>query len=336
MEKNFKNPLVSIIIPIYQVEQYIEAALESVCSQTYKEIEIIIVDDGSEDDSINIAKRVLEKYGVERYKIISQKNCGQSKARNVGILAAQGEWVLTIDSDDMITQNFIAEMVCQLKANSTVDFVICNFRMIRKISEGNYVEDNGKKEGKSVSLELHEDTRSDLLEGSVVRELFLCRKIPIIIPAVLIRKEYINKYNIFYDEQMRYSEDVQYIWKLLMNCKRCVYIRNKRYFYLRHASSIMRATSLSKIQSGYSGMIRYTKTWKNKKAAGLVMARWVLGALHSSAKILDYERYREFLEYVSYKRWMKKLKKFPERKARMLSVLFLLNSYVAYCCCKRM
>lgn len=89
---------VSIIVPVYNVEKYIYQCIDSLCKQTMKEIEIIVVDDGTEDNSISI----VEEFNDSRIKIISQKNAGLSAARNKGLKVATGEYVAFVDSDDYI------------------------------------------------------------------------------------------------------------------------------------------------------------------------------------------------------------------------------------------
>ncbi len=100
------NPEISIIVPIYQVEKYIYDCMVSICNQTFKNFEVILVNDGSKDKSLDIAISILEKNKIN-FKVIEQKNMGQSVARNEGLKKAVGEWVVCIDSDDVITSDFL-------------------------------------------------------------------------------------------------------------------------------------------------------------------------------------------------------------------------------------
>ena len=103
-----KKPLISIVIPIYGVEAYLKECLDSVICQTYKELEIILVDDGSPDRCGEIA----DAYALrdDRFKVIHKVNGGLSDARNVGIAAATGEFLFFLDSDDIINKNAIEEL----------------------------------------------------------------------------------------------------------------------------------------------------------------------------------------------------------------------------------
>ena len=95
---------ISIIIPIYNVEDYIENTMISICNQNYKNFEVILVDDGSLDKSSEIATYILKKNNID-FTLVRQKNAGQGIARNTGFNLAKGQWVMFIDSDDTI-QNF--------------------------------------------------------------------------------------------------------------------------------------------------------------------------------------------------------------------------------------
>ena len=101
------NKMVSIIIPTYNQENYIAETLECVIKQTYKDWECIIVDDGSTDNTCNIVKKYLN----EKIKYIKQKQSGVCEARNNGIRNTSGEYILFLDSDDKISDNFLEEAV---------------------------------------------------------------------------------------------------------------------------------------------------------------------------------------------------------------------------------
>lgn len=109
MDEYNNLPLVSIIIPVYNVEKYIDDCIQSVLAQTYKNIEILVVDDGSPDYSIDRIEKYQEK--DSRIKIIRQKNMGLSGARNTGIEAASGEWLYFLDSDDFLFADAIEKLL---------------------------------------------------------------------------------------------------------------------------------------------------------------------------------------------------------------------------------
>lgn len=102
------NELISVILPIYNVELYLKECIESVISQSYKNLEIILVDDGSTDQSPYICDEYVKI--DNRIKVIHKENGGLSDARNVGIQASSGSYIALVDSDDLIAQNFIEEL----------------------------------------------------------------------------------------------------------------------------------------------------------------------------------------------------------------------------------
>ena len=97
--------LVSVVIPVYNVEKYVEKCLDSVINQTYQNLEIIIVNDGSTDNSLSVCQK--KKLSDSRIKLINKENGGLSSARNAGIECAQGEFICFIDSDDWIELDYI-------------------------------------------------------------------------------------------------------------------------------------------------------------------------------------------------------------------------------------
>ena len=122
-----KKKLISVIIPIYNTEQYLKECLDSVCSQSYKDIEIICINDGSTDNSEEITRSYAQQ--DKRIKLISQKNQGLSITRNNGVSQAQGEYLFFLDSDDTIEQNAI-ETLYNRAERTQADIVICNLNKI--------------------------------------------------------------------------------------------------------------------------------------------------------------------------------------------------------------
>lgn len=124
-----KEYKVSIIIPVYNVERYIERCLESVFNQTFKNSEVIIVNDGSTDKSMDIVKHYKEKC-----LIINQENSGLSSARNKGLEYATGDFILFIDSDDYIHPSMVKDMYDVIVSTQS-DIVICGYQSVKENEE---------------------------------------------------------------------------------------------------------------------------------------------------------------------------------------------------------
>ncbi len=126
-----KNELISVIVPVYNVERYLEKCVESVCRQTYKNLEIILVDDGSTDRSGEICD-ALSKTDA-RIKVIKKENGGLSDARNAGMEIASGKWWIFVDSDDYIAPNTVETML-RAAVENRCEIAICN--MVRIYEDG--------------------------------------------------------------------------------------------------------------------------------------------------------------------------------------------------------
>ena len=107
------KPLVSVVIPVYNVENFVADTLESVCAQTYKNIEIIVVDDGSKDNGLSICQKFCQQ--DSRIKVIHKENGGVSSARNVGLDNAKGKYICFVDSDDQIMANMIQQLIYNMQ-----------------------------------------------------------------------------------------------------------------------------------------------------------------------------------------------------------------------------
>lgn len=129
-----RTPLISVIIPVYNVEKYLRRCLDSVIAQTYQNLEIICVDDGSIDDS----EKICDQYAVRdaRIKVIHQENQGLSAARNKGLDAAEGEYIAFVDSDDYILEDMYKKMLDKL-LNYNVDLCVCQWQY--EFSDGRQV-----------------------------------------------------------------------------------------------------------------------------------------------------------------------------------------------------
>lgn len=126
------KPLISVIVPVYNVQDYIKQCVESICEQTYRSLEIILVNDGSKDES---RAKCEELARIDnRIKIIDKENGGLSSARNAGIEVAKGKFVSFIDSDDYI-ENTMIERLYTLLTESNADIACCNFDSVNEQSE---------------------------------------------------------------------------------------------------------------------------------------------------------------------------------------------------------
>lgn len=126
------DKLISVIVPIYNVEKYLTKCIESIINQTYENLEIILVDDGSPDNCPIICDEYAKR--DSRVKVIHKKNGGLSDARNAGLDIATGEYIMFIDSDDFVEIDMMESMMNNMIDNN-VDLVVCNIKYIYDNSE---------------------------------------------------------------------------------------------------------------------------------------------------------------------------------------------------------
>ena len=131
-----KNPTVSVVIPVYNAEKYISDTLKSVLNQSYKEIEIIVVNDGSTDQTESIVK---QNFNDPRIKLINQSNAGCSAAKNTGLKHATGEWIQYLDADDLLSPDKLEAQIRVLEGNPW-HIAVCKTELFAK-----EIGDNGSE-----------------------------------------------------------------------------------------------------------------------------------------------------------------------------------------------
>uniref|UniRef100_A0A7C5VKN2 Glycosyltransferase family 2 protein n=1 Tax=Fervidobacterium thailandense TaxID=1008305 RepID=A0A7C5VKN2_9BACT len=204
------NHLVSIVIPAYNVEKYILQTLESVLNQTYRNFEIILVNDGSTDNTEEVARKVL-KSGDIPYRIVSQPNRGVSVARNVGIALAQGKYLKLLDGDDLLEKRAIELLItaCE-EENALITFgkqdVITTFG--RKL----YRYDDMYEVDWKVA-----DYRRAVTE-------FLLGKIHIGCNSALLQTNFLRENNVYFKPGARFGEDNEFIAKALYFAKKVFFV----------------------------------------------------------------------------------------------------------------
>ena len=217
-------PKLSIIIPVYNVEPYLDKCISSIIHQTCVDIEIILVDDGSTDNSLLICKKYAEV--DSRITLVHQDNLGVSAARNRGLELATGEWIGFVDSDDYLDTNAYEMLVNQAESNNC-DVAIMDFAYVDK--DGNLVKKREYPYGDAVVLNREEAIRHQFDIPLSIR-LVMWNKI--------FKREVIK--DLKYDESLKASEDTLLLHECLMNSHRAVWIRQPLYYNVQRRGSAMR------------------------------------------------------------------------------------------------
>ena len=213
-----KKELVSIIIPVYNAEKYLERCLESVINQTYKNLEIILIDDGSKDSSGDICDNYVKI--DKRIKVYHKQNGGLSSARNMGLMKAKGSYIYFLDSDDTIDKVCIDEMY-NASIDNQCDIVISPYINIKEGAEKPYFKTSNSK---SMNVK---DTLKEMLLSNYF-DVSACGK--------LYKKNIVN--NIEFPIGML-CEDNGTTYKFIMEAKKIYYINKPFYKYYINSNSIM-------------------------------------------------------------------------------------------------
>lgn len=208
------NKLITVIIPCYNIEKYIEKCIESIEGQTYKNIEIIAVDDGSKDKTVEILNSLQKKYSnLKVYE--NSKNRGAAYARNFAIKKAKGEYIGFVDSDDYITEDYY-EKLMQKAIEEDADLVATDIEVVF--------------EGTNVPSILSKSCIGDVTKFNLVNNGLAaspCNKI--------IKKDLIKKYPFL---EGKINEDVASILPAIINAKKVAYVEGIKYFYIQRENSV--------------------------------------------------------------------------------------------------
>lgn len=212
-------PLISVLIPVYNGEKYIKECLDSIINQTYSNLEIIIVDDGSTDSTAEICKKYVLK--DKRIDFIQKENGGVSSARNTLIKAAKGHYIQFIDADDWIEPNMIEIMITGCIQYSS-DISMCKFK-----SNKEPLKNNGSSSIENIQILNTHETMIKFLEHREITGS-LCNKL---IKSNLIKKLRFNQY-------ISYGEDAVMLWDIIKSIKRLIVIKIPLYNYRMNESSL--------------------------------------------------------------------------------------------------
>lgn len=210
--------MISVIIPAYNVEHYIKDSIESVLQQTYQDLELIVVDDGSTDSTYEVCKAVSER--EPRIKVVRQENKGVSAARNTGIRAAQGDYIMFVDGDDIISPYCLEHLLNDFGKDAAA--VIGDIARIRTYDYA-FINEKPAKQA---------------LLGNESLKLLLEGRFPISACATLFRKDCIGK--IRFPEKIKHNEDKYFLFQFLManQNRNIVRTSEKVYgYYVRESSA---------------------------------------------------------------------------------------------------
>mgnify|MGYP004515375493 CR=1 FL=1 len=252
---------VSVIIPVYNVEKYLDKCLLSVVEQTMKDIEIILIDDGSTDNSLLKCKEWESK--DSRIKVYHQKNQGVSVARNLGIEKSMGDWIAFIDSDDWIEPNYVEELY-KIARESDADISICGFYFDysdESVARGHFEKDmqfNGRNEISQIQIQILAKNMSKIKNNSGDRiGAPWCK---------LFKSSFVKENDLNFIPNLKRSQDVVFNLYALEKAKKVVYTNQPLYHYLINPDSVCVKFSksiLSNVNAYLSAMKTFILTYHN-------------------------------------------------------------------------
>lgn len=252
---------ISIIVPIYNTSKFLKCCIDSLIEQTYREIEIILVNDGSTDNSLEIIKEYLQK--DNRIIILNKKNGGLSSARNSGIKIATGEYILNVDSDDWLEKD-TCEKLIRKAIQTNGDIIIGNIFLEyqnKTIKWFDLKEEGEYKFEEYFNKYVHENGKNSIWNKLIKRELYTNNKL-------------------YHPEEISMGEDGSTLLRLAFNAKKIIKINDFIYHYRQTTTSMMAHNS--------------KKIYEYKKAVNIILEYYI-----SKDQKTAYEK-REILEYLFF------------------------------------
>ena len=244
------NPEVSVIIPAYNSEQYLSKAIASVLDQTYYNLEVIVVDDASSDQTLQVA----QSFKDQRLKIIQNKqNLGVSGARNRALAVARGNWIALLDSDDWYAPKRIEKLLLTAWENNA-DLIADDLYLVR---DGEFYPWSTliKENGDSISsVELIDAVK--FVESDRLPPVTASRTWSLGYTKPLIRKDFLIKNNLNYDEDLKVGEDFALYLRCLLNQARFIFVPQAYYFYRNREFSLSTRTPIDYLTESCQ-MIQY-------------------------------------------------------------------------------
>lgn len=338
----YQNKLISIIVPVYNSEKYIDKCINSILNQTYKKIELILIDDGSTDNSGHLCE-VYAKVD-RRVKVMHVKNSGVASARNKGIEATRGEFIQFVDSDDYIDRDMVETLAHEM--NNKVDIVMCGYKRLSK-------DHNGKIDVKNINL---------YNQVSITKEVFLNEF------GNIFKNQYINylwnklyvasiikNNNVKFDNSINWGEDLMFNLEYLGYCNNITIISKLLYNYINYNNNSITSKFNSELHNNQQKMYKAVRKFlksnneylgENKKVVetkftdAIIMCLSNLFCKNSNYKkleiinkiseIIEVEGVRDNLKYFAYGGVSKKIigKFISDKSLNSIYYYFRIKDYI--------
>ena len=229
---NNMTPLISVIVPVYNVEKYIEKAIISLQEQSFHRFEVLIIDDGSKDKSISIAQSLVEN--DEKFLFFTKTNGGLSDARNYGIGKAKGEYLAFLDSDDYFEEGFLEKMYARI-VKDDADMAICDFRLVSEEGKMLSVQNTNVSHRIDAKEAVQNNLKAEGINAGVCNKLY----------KKILFTDIKFPVNMYYED---YSTTV----KLLLSSQRITFVNEILFNYVQREGSITNSLSQKNIDDRFT------------------------------------------------------------------------------------
>ena len=307
-------PKISVIIPVYNTEKYIEKCLNSVKNQTMKDLEIIIVNDGSKDNSDNIIKKYIQNNSELNILYYKKENGGLSDARNYGISKATGKYIMLLDSDDYISETLFESLVPYI--NKDIDII--KYKMI---TVDNNLKELQKLNGPIFDICTGEEGFAKLVGKDNFLEV-AC--------IYLYRREFFIQNNFQYNTQNKYHEDFGLTPLILVKAKTIISTEIFGYYYMQTENSITRNQDYQKqvikandVLKHYDNMLKEIQNYNIKQETKDLIKRYYTNTVILKAKALNGKEQKEYFKQIRKRKLYKNIKPTNFKQTIKRIVLFI-------------
>ena len=280
--------LVSIIVPVYNAERYLEQCVESLCAQTHTNIEIIIINDGSTDSTANIMQKLSK--ADYRVKICSKSNAGVSAARNDGLDMATGEYVCFVDADDYLANDFV-EYMLELAEQTGAEFCLSKSWFTKK--------DEQQEERQTIEALNSEDATALLLSPEVI--VGCCNK--------MYKRDFIERNKLRFLSTLFYGEGLHFI-TMSAQAASVVGVGNRKVYYYRRNNELSATTKfdINKMYNGEKAIetIDNTLKFRTEKVNTMLELHRCMFALGAIVRVKANRAKKQYSN--DYKRWLRYLR----------------------------
>ena len=302
--------LVTLIIPVYKAEKFLDRCVSSVVNQTYKNLDIILVDDGSPDNSPAMCDEWAKK--DKRIRVIHKSNSGVSDARNTGINNAKGEFVCFVDSDDFVENNYV-ELMLNKQKESDADLVFCK---IKKIDENGNI------------CELYKNENMNGFLNNPTLDNFFNSNITMSASRILVKTNLAKK--TLFDTELKSGEDLNFLLRLIVSNAKFDSVDEYLYIYYKNSESVTQTKSLETIKVQYFGAKKNSDLLKNNGFENIALCYEFEVCIHLAVCSLFVENAKEYVNMFNskmhYKTYLKQKRPLGLKK-RLLAFLVYHNMF---------